>query len=56
MKLALKFEIVEALRDNLDATFRRFIIRLHSGEKGMRILNSTLIASVDFPAKPRAAA
>jgi hypothetical protein len=80
MKLALKFDIVEALRDNLHATpFRRFIIRLHSGEKlpvsnpdiltitqsnyivydagkGMRILNSTLIASVDFPAKPRAAA
>ena len=24
--------------------------------KGMRILNATLIASIDFPAKPRAAA
>lgn len=80
MKFALKFDIVEALRDNLHATpFRRFVVRLHSGErlpvlnpdvltvtqsnyivhdagKGMRILNATLIASIDFPAKPRAAA
>ena len=80
MKLALKFDIVEALRDNLHASpFRRFVVRLHSGEKftvpnpdvltvtqsnyivydagkGMRILNATLIASIDFPEKPKAAA
>ncbi len=75
MKLALKFDIVEALRDNLHLSpFRRFVLRLHSGEKltvsnpdvltvtqsnyivfdagkGMRILNATLIASIDFPEK-----
>jgi hypothetical protein len=80
MKFALKFDIVEALRDNLHASpFRRFVVRLHSGEKllignpdvltitqsnyivydagkGMRVLNPTLIASIDFPAKPKAAA
>ena len=73
MKFSLKFDIVEALRDNLHAApFRPFKVRLHSGEllrvlnpdvlsitqsnyiiydagKGMRILNPTLIASVDFP-------
>lgn len=77
MKLTLKFDIVEALRDNLHAApFRPFRIRLHTGErlpvgnpdvlsvtqsnyiiydagKGMRILNSTLIASVDFPAQAK---
>ncbi len=80
MKFSLKFDIVESLRDNLHATlFRRFVVRLHSGEKlavanpdvltitqsnyivydagkGMRILNPTLIASIDFPARPKAAA
>ncbi|MBI4623048.1 MAG: hypothetical protein HY736_07500 [Verrucomicrobia bacterium] len=80
MKLALKFDIVEALRDNLHASpFRRFVVRLHSGEKltvpnpdvltvtqsnyivydagkGMRILNATLIASIDSREKPKAAA
>ena len=79
MKFALKFDIVEALRDNLHASpFRRFVVRLHSGEKlpvnnpdvltvtqsnyivydagkGMRVLNATLIASIDFPSKPTAA-
>ena len=80
MKFSLKFDIVEALRDNLHSSpFRRFVVRLHSGEKltvanpdvltvtqsnyivydagkGMRILNATLIASIDFPEKPRAVA
>lgn len=80
MKFPLKFDIVESLRDNLHAIpFRRFVVRLHSGEKllvsnpdvltvtqsdyivydagnGLRILNPTLIASLDSPAKPKAAA
>ena len=80
MKFALHFDIVEALRGNLHATpFRRFFVRLHSGEKlpvpnpdvltvtqssyifydackGMSVLDATLIASIDLPAKPRAAA
>lgn len=47
MKFALKFDIVEALRDNLHASLFR---------RGMRILDATLIASIDFPAKPKAAA
>lgn len=80
MRLGLKPDIVEALRDNLHASpFRRFVVRLHSGErlavpnpdvltvtqsnyivydagKGMRILNATLISSIDFPEKRRAVA